>query len=251
MGYRIKEVSDMSGISIRMLRHYDKTGILRPDGIRDNGYRDYSDKNLDRLLRIMDFKELGFTIPDMLEIIEGTENDVIDALMRQEKLLVKKKERLERIIGLIRKNIRIEKGKGFVKDMDKFTAFDMNEIEEHKKKYAKETQLKYGGAKAYDQSMARTGKYSANDWKRIMREADGIYEKFTAAMEDGAESTLAIEAAKEWKAHISRYYYECTDEIFLGLADMYVQDERFTQNINKHADGLAQFMSKVMKASVK
>lgn len=251
MGYRIKEVSDISGVSIRMLRHYDKTGLLKPDGVLENGYRDYSGENISRLQRIMYLKELDFSIPDMISILDGSEGDIIEALKGQEKLLIEKKERLEKIIGLIRNNIKIEKGNGFMKDIDKFKAFDMKEIETHKKKYARETKDRYGGSKAYDQSIAKTNKYSSKDWKRITEEAEDIYNKFLNAMADGPESPAASKAAKEWQSHISRYYYDCTDDIFIGLADMYVTDERFTMNINKHGDGLARFMCDAMKASVK
>ena len=250
MVYRIKEVSDISGVSIRMLRHYDKTGLLKPDGVLENGYRDYSRENLSRLQRIMYLKELDFSIPDMLRILEGSENEVIMALRGQERLLVEKKLRLEKIIGLIRKSIS-KKGDDIMNDTDKFKAFDMQEIEEHKKKYAEETELNYGGTKAYEQSKAKTNNYSADDWKRISEEADCIYSQFAEAMTEGPESAAAMRAAGEWQAHISRNYYECTDEIFLGLADMYETDERFAKNIDKHARGLAQFMSKAMKASLK
>jgi DNA-binding transcriptional MerR regulator len=251
MGYRIKEVSDISGISVRMLRHYDKTGLLKPDGVLENGYRDYSASNLDRLQRIMYLKELEFSIPDMKRILSGKEKDITDALRGQERLLIKKKERLEGIISLIRKTINIGKGDSFMNDMDKFKAFDMKEIEENKKKYAEETEQKYGGTKAYEQSKSRTGRYSPDDWKRITAEADEIYGRFVSAMASGPESQQALDAAAAWKEHLNRNYYDCTEEIFAGLAEMYIADPRFTKNIDKHAKGLAVFMSAAMKAFLK
>ncbi len=249
MGYRIKEVSDMSGISIRMLRHYDKTGLLKPDGVLENGYRDYSRGNLDKLQRIKFLKELDFSIHDMIRILEGSENDVTEALRGQEQLLLEKKERLESIIALIRKNIG-ENGGDIMNDMKKFTAFDMKKIEEHKKKYADEVEKEYGGTEAYEQSKAMTKKYTEADWKRISTDANAIYSNFIAAMKEGPSSPNAKASAKEWKEHISRYYYECTDEIFLGLAEIYVSDTRFIKNIDKHADGLAAFMSAAIKSYI-
>ena len=251
MGFRIKEVSDMSGVSIRMLRHYDKTGLLKPDDILENGYRDYSKENLDRLQRIMYLKELDFSIPDMLMILEGTECDIAEALRGQEELLVEKKERLEGIINLIRCSLKEGIGDKLTSIMDKFKAFDNKEIEEHKKKYADEAEKKYVSTEAYAQSISRTNKYNSGDWKRITEESEAIYTRFATAMKTGPDSVKAHEAGKEWKGHISKYYYDCTNEIFLGLADMYVADQRFTKNIDKHADGLAAFMSTAMKDYIK
>lgn len=244
MGYRIKEVSDMSGISIRMLRHYDKTGLLKPDNISENGYRDYSGDDLEKLRRIMYLKELEFSIPDMIRILKGSENDVVKALKGQEKLLLKKKERLEGIIRLLQERMKNEKGYDIMSD---FKTFDMKEIEEHKKKYAEEAEQKYGKTDAYRESKKRTDGYKAEDWKRITEEADAIYGKFAAAMVLGPDSAEAGEAVNEWQDHITRNYYECTDEILLGLADMYISDPRFTKNINKHSPNLAQFITSAIK----
>ena len=80
MGYKIKEVSEISGISIRMLRHYDKNGLLWPDVILPNGYRNYSQSNIDRLQKIMYLKELDFSVSNMKKILDGSAEDMIIAL---------------------------------------------------------------------------------------------------------------------------------------------------------------------------
>lgn len=248
MGYRIKEVSDISGISIRMMRHYDKTGLLKPEGVLSNGYRNYSSHDLDRLQKIMFLRELEFSINDMKKILDGSSDDMVKALIGQKKLLLQKRERLDKIIDLIGKSIN---GEEFTKNMDKFKAFDMKEIYEHKKKYAKETEKKYSGTKEYEQSMKRTSKYTKDDWERINNEAKEIYIKIAGMMYKQADNPKVLSAIGEWKSHISKYYYECTDEIFVGLAQMYVEDLRFTENIDKYGEGLAKFMSKAMIAYCK
>ena len=67
MYYKIKEVADMVGISVRMLHHYDKIGLLKPESISPAGYRLYSDKDLETLQQVLFFKELEFSLKDIKE----------------------------------------------------------------------------------------------------------------------------------------------------------------------------------------
>lgn len=246
MGYRIKEMSDISGISIRMMRHYDKTGLLKPDGISSNGYRDYSEDDIDRLQKIMYLRELDFSIPDMKHILDGSEDDMVIAMKGQKELLIEKRERLDGIIKLIGQSIDREE---LSKNMDKFKAFDIKKIEEHKKKYVNETKEKYGKSKEFAQSMIKASKYTKEDWKKITNEADAIYSEIADLMNEKPDSKEAVAGVIKWRKHITKYYYDCSDEVFIGLADMYVADPRFTKNIDEHKEGLARFMSSAMKAS--
>jgi hypothetical protein len=58
-----------------------------------------------------------------------------------------------------------------------------------------------------------------------------------------AESPPAIQVAERHRAHISRWFYDCSREIHAGLGQMYVADVRFAKNIDKHGEGLAAYMS--------
>jgi len=78
--YKIKEVADMAGISVRMLHHYDKIGLLKPESVSAAGYRLYSDENLDRLQQILFFKELNFTLQEIKIILDSPNFDKKEAL---------------------------------------------------------------------------------------------------------------------------------------------------------------------------
>lgn len=246
MSYLIKEVSDISGISIRMLRHYDSNGLLKPRKNPDNGYRYYSESDLEKLYRIMYLKELDFSISDIMKILDKSEGSMTEALAGQRELLIEKRDRLNKIIRQI--NILI-KGEKRMNNKEKFTAFDEKAFDEHKNKYAEEAKRKYNGTPEYEQSKRRTSEYSKSDWEKINSEAAEIYRKFADLMGSSPENPEALAVAKEWQNHISHYYYECSDEVFIGLADMYIADSRFTNNIDKYGNGLAHFMSRAMKAS--
>jgi len=250
MNYHIKEISDISGVSIRMLRYYESRGLLDPERSVENDYRVYSDNDLDRLLRIMFLRELGFTVKETKELVEATEDDVLTALLEQEKLFAQKIERLMEIRKTISLEVkrRIEMGES--KGKNRFGAFDMKEFENHRKKYAAETKEKYGNTKAYSQSAERTSRYTSEDWKRIKGEADVIYRRLNALSSKNPNDPDVQEAVDAWRNHLDKYYYDCTDEIFEGLAQTYANDPRFMKNIDKYGEGLALFMSKAMQASL-
>ena len=122
----------------------------------------------------------------------------------------------------------------------------MNKIKEHHKKYAKETKQKYGQSNAYKESQQKTSKYTKNDWEHITSQADEIYKQLAANMMKGPADEKVQELIGQWRQHITDHYYTCTIEIFRGLGDMYVADERFTANIDQYGKGLASFMKEAM-----
>lgn len=133
--------------------------------------------------------------------------------------------------------------------MDKkemLSAFDMTDIEKHQKKYVEETRQKYAHTDAYKQSQNKTSKYTKEDWAAIMGKSDEIYKKIVSLMDKGPADPQVQEAVGEWRQYITDSFYNCTLEIFRGLGDLYVSDERFTANIDKYKPGLAAFLKEAM-----
>lgn len=96
----VKEVSRISGVSVRTLHYYDEIGLLAPSGITDAGYRLYDDTALERLSQILFFRELDFPLKEIKEILDSPSFDRRAALSRQVELLRMKRDRLERLIRL-------------------------------------------------------------------------------------------------------------------------------------------------------
>ena len=97
----VKDVSEISGVSIRTLRYYDEIGLLKPTGLSDAGYRLYDNKALERLQEIMFFKELEIPLEDIKKIMDSPNYDKEQALLTQKNLLEQKRNRLNGIIELI------------------------------------------------------------------------------------------------------------------------------------------------------
>ena len=96
----VHEVSRISGLSVRTLHHYDNIGLFRPSAHSDAGYRLYDDASLERLLFIMLYRNLDFSLEDIRSILESKHHDRNAALRQQIEMLTKKKEHLESMITL-------------------------------------------------------------------------------------------------------------------------------------------------------
>ena len=213
--YKINEVSKLTGVSIRMLHYYDKIGLLSPSKRTDSNYRMYNDNDISRLYQILLFKELEFPLQDIERILESIDDT-------------------------------IENLGGKTMSKNNFKAFDYEGVKKHQEKYKEETEKRYGKSNAYKESQEKTSKYSKNDWNDIIKEANLIYIELAKLMDRDPSDEKVQELIEKWRNHITTNFYNCTIEIFRGLALMYIGDERFTKNIDKYGDGLAQFMSDAM-----
>ncbi len=240
--YKIKEVSELAGVSVRTLHYYDEIGLLKPAHIEENGYRLYNEGNLARLQQILFFKEMDLPLNNIKAILDDPNFDQLDSLMNHKKILEEKKKRLERIIQSIDQTAQAIKGGRIMTTKDMFEPFDMSKIEAHQKKYEKEVKDKYAKTEAFRQSEQKTNAYQAGDWEAIELERQQIYKSLADLMDRDPADSEVQQIVHEWRMHISKHFYDCTPEIFKGLGEMYIADQRFSDNINQTKPGLAQFL---------
>ncbi|WP_409304506.1 MerR family transcriptional regulator [Peribacillus sp. SCS-155] len=236
---KVKEVADLVGISVRTLHHYDEIGLLVPDEVTESGYRIYSDKNLEILQQILFFKELGFPLKNIKEIISSPSFDRREALELHRKMLLERRKRLDQIIATVEKTILYVKGEIEMSNNEKFIGFDFTH-----NPYEQEARERWGD-KAVDEANAKVGKMSGTEQETMKNEMDAIYTKLAALRFGSPSSTDAQAAIQEWYNllnNIGSYSFDA----FKGLGQLYVDDKRFTKNINKYGDGLAEFMRDAM-----
>ncbi len=125
-------------------------------------------------------------------------------------------------------------------------AFDNSDFEMHKAD-AKE---KWGNTDAYKEHVQRAKNYSKQKWNNLAEGMDRIMAEFEVCMrkDETPDSDRAQGLVKILQNHITENYYLCTNEILTGLGQMYVADERFKNNIDKHADGTAAFICEAIEA---
>ena len=127
---RINEVVKLTGVSARTLQYYDEIGLLIPQKL-DNGYRDYTEENLEKLQKILFYRFLKFKLNDIKELLEG-DFDNLKILEQQRELILREKEKFEVILHNIEKTIRNYKGEQTMTMEEKFNGFkkeDLNKYE--------------------------------------------------------------------------------------------------------------------------
>lgn len=129
--YLIQTASQLSGVSIRSLRHYDKLGLLSPSKA-ENGYRYYSDADLSRLQTILFYKYLGFSLKEIKVLLENSRADKLSLLENQLDLLKKEQKRLATLIDTLTKTIQESKGEITMTTSEKFVGFSYQDHENYK-----------------------------------------------------------------------------------------------------------------------
>ena len=229
----VHEVSQISGVSVRTLHHYDAIGLLRPTAVTEAGYRLYDDTALARLQSILLFRELAFPLKEIKRIMDDPQFDQATALEQQIRLLELQQERLSRLIDLARETMKTG-----VTHMD-FTAFDNSKLEQ----YAAEVKERWGNTAAYQESAQRP----AADQKDA---AAGLMAQFArmGRLRTGDPAGQEAQAAvRELQQFITKHFYTCTPEILSGLGQMYTADDRFRASIDAAGgEGTADFAGKAI-----
>ncbi|WNQ11093.1 MerR family DNA-binding transcriptional regulator [Paenibacillus aurantius] len=126
MPYTVKEVSELSGVTVKALHHYHRIGLLLPSGTTEAGYRLYGTPELERLQQILFYRELDFPLPEIGRLLEGQpEREGI--LTRQRKLLLERKSRLERLIGTLEATLASAKKGESMENRNLFAGFEKKE----------------------------------------------------------------------------------------------------------------------------
>jgi DNA-binding transcriptional MerR regulator len=242
MEYTVQKLGKLAGVSTRTLRYYDELGILKPARINSSGYRIYGQKEVDRLQQILFYRELGVSLEDIKKIITDPSFDAGEALKEHREKLLEKRAQLDLLIANVEKTIMYTEGRIAMSSKEKFEGFKKKMIEDNEKKYGKEAREKYG-SKAVDQSNAKLMKMTEEDYKKVTELEKQMKETLAQAFATGDPSgPLAQKAAQLHKEWLCFYWNEYSKEAHAGLAQMYVDDERFKAYYDKEQAGTAEFL---------
>jgi DNA-binding transcriptional MerR regulator len=240
--YTVQKLGNLAGISARTLRYYDEIGILKPARINSSGYRIYGQAEVDRLQQILFYRELGLDLDSIKEIVTAPTFDGAKALREHREKLLEKKEQLEKLIQNVDKTIALTEGRIQMSDKEKFEGFKKKMVEENEKKYGKEIREKYGEERV-NQSNTKLMNMTEEEHEAVTKLAEQVQETLSAAFATGDPAgELAQKAAELHKQWLCFYWKEYSKEAHAGLAQMYVDDERFTAYYDKEQPGTAEFL---------
>ncbi|MGW6687499.1 MerR family transcriptional regulator [Streptomyces sp. NPDC054961] len=247
MSHSVGQVAGFAGVTVRALHHYDEIGLLSPSGRSPAGHRRYEDADLDRLQRILFYRELGFPLEEVAVLLDDPESDPREHLRRQHALLSDRIDRLQRMARAVEHAMEANTMGINLTPEERFEVFGDFDPDEH----AEEAERRWGGTDAYKESARRTASYTKADWQRIMGRAEDINRRLAALLDAGAdpESEEAMDLAEEHRGWINASYYFCTYEIHVSLGEMYVADERFTAFYEAVRPGLAVFVRDAIMAN--
>ncbi len=233
----VGEVSELAGVSVRTLHHYDQVGLLSPSGRSDAGYRLYSLEDLARLQEILVWRHLGLSLAQIQDVLDEGPGNRVGVLRHQRELIGREVERLGAIARALDIAITAEERGITLKEETMFEGFDHGE-------YAEEARQRWGHTDGYRESARRTAGYDEADWNAIRAEAQEIVGEFADLMRsgEGASGERARAAAEHHRQHISRWFYPCPPDVHRALGEMYVADQRFEAGYDQVADGLAAYV---------
>ena len=242
MEYTVQKLSQLAGVSTRTLRYYDEIGILKPARINSSGYRIYGQKEVDRLQQILFYRELGVSLETIKDIVTAPAFDELKALKEHRFQLLEKKEQLDMLIGNLDKTIA-SKGRSItMKDSEKFEGFKKKLVEGNEAKYGKEIREKYGD-EAVERSNKKVMNMTQEESDEITRLSNEVMDTLHAAFATGDPAgELAQKAADLHRQWLSFYWDQYSKEAHAGVAQMYVDDERFTAYYDKERPGVATFL---------
>lgn len=246
-GLPVGAVARLAGVTVRTLHHYDDIGLLAPSGRSVTGYRRYADADLERLQRILFYRELGFGLDEIKDVIGDDGTDASGHLRRQHAMLRDRIARLERMVAAVEKALEARTMGINLSPEERLDVFGDFDPDEH----AAEVQERWGETDAYRESMRRTRGYSKADWQRIKAEGQAAVDALVAAKraEKPANSPEAMDGAELHRLQIDRNFYSCSYEMQVGLAQMYLADPRFTATYEQIEPGLAQYLHDAIVAN--
>ncbi len=234
----IKDFAALTGVTVRTLHYYDKISLLKPSFTdKNNRYRFYDETSLERMQEILFYRELDFSLKSILEILSSPDYNKQEVIREQKHLLTLKKQRLENIISAL--DTLEQKGEINMKN-----TFDNSTFETAANEFKQEVKNRWGNTAAYQEFQSK------NIQNNTYADFDNIFGEFAGCMKEGfspfdSETQTLVKKLQDF---ITANFYTCTNEILSGLGQMYICDERFKNNIDKHGIGTAEFVSNAIKA---
>lgn len=242
MEYTVQKLGQVASVSTRTLRYYDEIGILKPARINSSGYRIYGEAEVNRLQQILFYRELGVSLDRIREIVTSPSFDVTHALKEHRRQLLEKRAQLDVLLANVDQTIAAAEGRMKMSDKEKFEGFKQKLIDDNEKKYGKEIRAKYG-----DEQVNKSNQKLKGMTKEQHAEIEQLAADIMAALGEAFKTgdpagELAQKAADMHRRWLSYYWDSYTKEAHAGLAQMYVDDERFTAYYDKQQPGTAVFL---------
>lgn len=277
----VKQVSELTGISVRTLQYYDEIGLFKPTKVTASGYRLYDDDALEILQQILFFRELDFPLKDIKAIMQNPRYDKNDAFFRQKKLIEAKRDRLNGLLDLLNRLIKGEKSMSFKEfnmseyfgllkefkenhpdtiakiwgSMDKFDRF-VDKVKTNEEIMAKTAIQYHGSIEKYTEAMKKQLNELPAKAQDVREWINGDYTKKITELMKKLTSDLSKDASSneiqciidEWVKLSNSTISGLDDNYWRLLTEGYLSDSKLIEaNDKMHGKGASVFIGKALK----
>lgn len=237
--YTVKQLSKLSGVSVRTLHHYDEIGLLKPAQRTESRYRIYGRDELLRLQQILFYRELGYSLPQIGELLDDPEFNLYHSLLEQRRQLQLRKLQTSQLLITINKTIdSLKNNQPMLTDEELYEGFP-------DAKALRNEAIENWGSDVVTASEDKLRKLSGESFKALVTRGDVLVSAIGASMHLPVESDEVQQLIEQHHRHI-RYFWNAREEGYRGLAEVYIADERFAGYFNRIAPGLADYMHSAM-----
>ncbi|MFI1680794.1 MerR family transcriptional regulator [Streptomyces sp. NPDC020607] len=251
MSYTVGQVAGFAGVTVRTLHHYDRAGLLTPGERSNGGYRLYGEADLARLQQILFYRELGFTLDEIVEILTDPQADALARLRARRQALREQIDRLERLVEVAERAMEVQQTGVPLDPRERFEVFGEITFD---LSYATDAELKWQGSAGHRAAMKSAAEHTKEDWADLMGEATRWREDLLAAFDAGepAAGERALELAEAHRQHIARWFTPCPPDMHRRIADDFVDDARAFALVvppSQQRPGLATYLRTAVRAN--
>ena len=247
MRYGIRELSELAGVSARTLRYYDEIGLLKPLFVNEAGYRFYGEEEAELLQQILFYRERGFGLKQIGEILKKKDFDAEQALKDHLADLEARRDQLDALIRTVKNTILSKKGEYKMSDKEKFEALKERAIKENEAQYGAEIREKYG-EDCVEASNEKVKGMAQEEWEQFQ----GLEKEILKQLKENVLAKISFDQEKVKELVLLHKKWLCmtwpkySAEAHKGVAAMYVADERFRQYYDREVQGCEEFLKQAV-----
>ncbi|RZQ63983.1 MerR family transcriptional regulator [Amycolatopsis suaedae] len=217
------QVAELAGVTVRTLHHYDEVGLLSPSGRTAAGYRRYSGGDLDRLQRILFYRELGFGLDEIASIVDDPDADAVAHLERQRLLLTERIERLGRMVATVDRTLEAKRLGEALTAEEKLEVFGGYREPEG---YSEQAVARWGDTPQWRWARDNRGPMTKEDWEKAEKVRRDWVGRLLSVVDSGAApgSPAAMDLLEEHRRMLAEFMGECDHELHRHLTELYATD---------------------------
>lgn len=222
--FTVKDIIQITGITKRALHYYDKTDLLKPSKVEDNGYRYYDQEALGKLQMILLFKEMNFSLKDIAAMMQLSKEEQKDILREHRSTLVQRKQKLATIIDQLDEYVD-------GKDISHLHLFNDSSILSIQEQYESEAKFVYGDTEKYQEFEANVSELSEEEQERAYQQfsinMEQVFRELAKHQDLSPTTSGEVQAlVREWKSCLEQFM-NCDAEILRCIAEAYTTDRRY------------------------